>query len=475
MMQTSTLSETKRRLLEAMLRGESAKAFAHPRIERRRLSDLPRLGPAQEQVWCRSVRAREAPPLYNESITVYREGPFDVQVLERCFGEILCRHEVWRTSFQSVNGVTVQVVDPAPAAPKIQLIDLRAFPAEHRGPEATRLVSELAQQRFDLERGPLLRTLLLRMGETSYRFMIIAHQSIVDGVSVYQVLPTELASLYDAFSAGRPSPLPDLPLQYADFSNWQRRWLQGDNLETQKAFWKRKLAPPLPVLAWPKDRPQPTGDTYRGAIRSFDVPETLNIAIRELAQRERVTLFTILLAGFTALMHHYTGQSDILVGTLSPSGRKRLETQKLLGYFLNPVALRFDVSAEPTFHELLDQTRLLVAEAISHDDLPLENLAAELKIDTRRDPFVKIAISLQPQVPRLVGWNVTSMDAQNGGSAWDLYLAFIEGDGGLIGRVQFNPDGFGEDTITAMLEDLWQLLDEVTKHPAKRVSELLRQ
>ena len=249
----------------------------------------------------------------------------------------------------------------------------------------------------------------------------------------------------------------------------------GENLERQKAFWKRKLAPPLAELAWPKDKPQPVRETYRAAILSFEVPEILNAAIRASAHRERVTLFTILLAGFTALLHHYTGQSDILVGTLSPSGRKRLETQELLGYFLNPVALRFDLSGEPTFHDLLVQTRSVIAEAISNDDVPLEQLAGELKFETGRDPFVKIAISLQPRVPRLGSqWNVTSMDAQNGGGVWDLYLAFIEGEHGLIGRAQFNPDVFGEDTMIATLADLWQLLGEATRDPAQPIRDLLR-
>jgi len=162
------------------------------------------------------------------------------------------------------------------------------------------------------------------------------------------------------------------------------------------------------------------------------------------------------------------------LATVSPSGRKRSETQKLLGYFLNPVALRFDFSGEPTFQELLVQTRSVIAEAISHDDVPLEQLADDLQLDTGRDPSIKVAVSLQPQVPRLNGWNVTSMDAQNGGSVWDLYLVFIEAERDLIGRVQFNPDIFGEETIVATLEDLWRLLEKATKEPTSKVRDLLR-
>ena len=472
MMQTTTLSDTKRRLLDALMRGENS--TAERRIQRRPASEPARLALAQEEVWRRSIRAADAPPLYNETVTIHRQGPLDVQVLERCFAEILRRHEAWRTTFPSENGVPFQLVAPAPADVKIPLIDLRQFPVEAREQEAVRLFSDQAQQPFDLERGPLLRIMLLRIDDESDRIAIVAHQSIVDGVSVYQVLPTELAALYDAFSADRLSPLPDLPLQYGDFAQWHRRSLSGENLETQRAYWRKKLSPPLRLPAWPRDGSDTVRESYRASIVSFEVPDSLNGAIQELALRERVTLFTTLLAGFTLLLHHYTGQADIVVGTVSPSGRKRLETQQLLGYFLNPVALRFDFSDEPSFRELLVQTRLLIAEAISHDDVPLEHLARDLELNTGRDPAVKIAMSLQPRVPHLNGWNVTSMDAQNGGSVWDFYLVFIESERGLIGRVQFNPDLFDEKAIDATLEDLWRLLGEAIADPTKRPRHFLR-
>ena len=202
-MQTATLSETKRKLFEALSRGESSAVRSE--IGRRSNSGAARLGPSQEEVCRRSIWATDARPLYNESITVYREGPLDVQVLERCFGEILRRHEAWRTSFRIGNGTLVQVIEPSPLDVSIPVIDLRELPHAVRTQEFERLFSEQAQQPFDLQRGPLLRTSLFRMDDASYRFAIVAHQSIIDGVSMYQVLPTELALLYEAFSAGRTS------------------------------------------------------------------------------------------------------------------------------------------------------------------------------------------------------------------------------------------------------------------------------
>jgi hypothetical protein len=311
------------------------------------------------------------------------------------------------------------------------------------------------------------------MDEAKFMFTIIAHQSIVDGVSVYQVLPRELATLYEAFSVGQPSPLPELPIQYGDFAYWQRHWLQGEMLDRQISYWRKQLAGGLPMMQLPQCI-SPACETFRGVIKPFTVPRELGDAIREGCQREGITLFMILLAGFATLLHRYSGQDDILVGTLSPAGRKRSEVQELMGYFLNPVALRFNFSGGLSFRDLLLNAGRLISEAISNDDVPLEYLAEVLQLNSARDPFVKVAVSLQPQVPTVKsGWNVTSMDAQNSGTVWDLYLAFIEEENCLTGRTQYNPDVFEEATITALLEDLWRVLKKGVTNPQERVRNLL--
>jgi surfactin family lipopeptide synthetase A len=304
---------------------------------------------------------------------------------------------------------------------------------------------------------------------------VIAHLSIVDGISVYRLFPTELAKLYTAFSAGKPSPLPELPIQYADYAYWQRQWLRDDELASQLTYWRNQLAGDLPVLRWPADRPRPAVQTYRGAIRSFVLSQSLNDGLRQLSQREGVTLFTTLLASFASLIYCYTSQVDLVIGTPSTSGRKRSEFQALLGYFLNPVALRIDLQDDPSLRELLLRAQKVIAEAISYDDLPIEVLAKELrpKPDPGRNSFFTIAISLQPTVPdEATGWHVTSMDAESGGAPWDLYLAFINRGDGMIGRVQYNPDLFESLTISHMLRDLQSVMRTLVADPGQRISSL---
>src|SRR6185437_12308665 len=195
------------------------------------------------------------------------------------------------------------------------------------------------------------------------------HQSIVDGISVYDIIPTEIATLYESFSRGKPSPLPDLPAQFADFALWQRRSMEGGTMATQIAYWRKQLAGELPVLQWPDDRPRPPAQTYRGLIKPFTWPQPLTSALRELSQREGVSMFATLLAGFATLLHRYTGQHDIIIGTLAPTGRKQSEFQRLLGYFLNPVPLRTNLAGNPTFRELLWQSQQVTLKALSNDDV----------------------------------------------------------------------------------------------------------
>ena len=412
--------------------------------------------------------------MYNEVITVYREGPLDVGVLERCLTEIIRRHEAWRSSFDTVDGQAVQLIHPAPAEMKIPFVDLQGWPASQREAKAVRLVSEQAQQPFDLKQGPLLKPLLLKLDANAYRLTIIAHQSIIDGISAYQVFPTELAALYEAISTGNPSPLPELQVQNDGFAYWQRRWIRDEIREQQIAYWRKQLAGELPRSQWQKTFVSSNDESFRGVILPFAVPVELARRVKGFSHEHGATLFLVLLAAFTGLLYCHAHQDDILIGTLSPAGRKRSEVQALLGYFLNPVALRYRLPGEVTFEHLLQESRRLLSEAISNDDVPLEVVTEELKLSRDRDPIVKIAVSLQPCVPTVKkGWDVTSMDAQNGGTVWDLYLAFIDGARGLVGRAQYNPDVFQDAMISSMLEDLWKVLSAGLSYPATRLRDLL--
>jgi cytochrome P450 len=472
----TALSEAKRRLLQRYLSGSvSQTAAASRRITRRPSGEPALLSLSQEQLLLRESSMPDVPPLYNESITLRMEGPLEVPVLERSLAEIIRRHEIWRTSYNIRCGVLVQVVHPAVREMRLPVVDLRGLPRRRQEAEAQRVVGEVARQPFDLKEGPLLRASLVKMGDREHWLFLIAHLSIVDGVSAYQVFPSELAALYDAYSSGQPSPLRDLAIQFGDYAHWQRHGLQGEELAQQLDYWRQRLAGEIPVLKWPIDRPRPTKQTFRGAIRPFALPKLLGEAVKQLSQQEGVTFFVALLAAFATLLHCYTQQDDIVVGTFSPAGRKRSEVEGLLGYFLNPIALRFDLTGNQTFRELLRQTQKLTLEAISNDDVPIEFLVRELKPkpDLTRNPFFTVGVSLQPPMPQVdLNWTVTSMDVESGGAAWDLYIAFIDGPRELMGRVQYNPDLFESATITRTLQDLQCLMEAVVGDPGRRISTL---
>jgi surfactin family lipopeptide synthetase A len=476
MVDGTPLSDTKRRLLEKFCRESAGPAVAAgSAIKPRPLGEHAPVSLSQEQLLLREDRTQGGAALYNECITLRMRGPLECSIVERGLSEIIRRHEIWRTSYDYDQGQFIQIVRPAPGTIALPVVDLRELPGTAREAEIHRVVGEAVRQPFDLKKGPLLRARLFRTADFEHRLFLSAHLSIVDGVSAYQIFPSELAALYRAYSSGRPSPLPSLTVQFGDYAYWQRHWLQGDELAAQVAYWRTQLAGELPVLNWPVDHARPPRETFRGVMRSFDLPEQLVDALRTLSRQEGVTVFMSLLAAFVGLLHRYTQQEDIIVGTPSPSGRKRPEMQGLLGYFLNPVALRFDLAGDPTFQTLLRQTQRVTLEALSNDDVPLELLARELRLkpDPSRNPFFTVAISLQPSQPQLdMEWNATTMDIESGGAPWDLYLAFVQRPTDMVVRVQYNPDLFETETVAGMLEDYQTLLRKASADRAARVSQI---
>jgi hypothetical protein len=463
------MSDAKRKLLEMYLRGNAGwDGAAKSAITRRPANEPAPLSLSQEQLWVRERTKSGLPPLYNECVVVRMAGALEVPVLERCLAEIIRRHEIWRTSYDTRDAWPVQKVHSPPDTVPLRPIDLRSLPGTRGDTEAELIISEIVREPFNLTEGRLLRARLLRMRDFEYRLVLCAHLSIVDGVSVYQVFPSELAALYRAFAAGRSSPLCSLAVQFGDYAYWQRQWLQGAEQARQLSYWRQQLRGELPVLAWPPRRPD--RETYRGKIRHFVLPAQRNLEARELSHSQGVTLFMVIAATFAALLSRYSRHEDVILGTLSPAGRKRSEVEGLLGYFLNPVALRFDLTGNPVFRDLLRQTQKLTLEAISHDDVPLEQVAHEVGAT---HPLFTAAVSLQPPMPKLgLEWSVTSMDVDSGGSPWSLYLVFIDRPGPMIGRVQYNPDMFEETAINWMLEDFQRLLEDVCARPDKRLDEL---
>jgi hypothetical protein len=398
-------------------------------------------------------------------------GPLDADVLERSFNEIVRRHEVWRTSFETKAGQPVQIVHPHRPM-QFSRIDLCGLGEAERETEAVRLVSEDVRRPFQLNKGPLLRPTLVRMSDDDHRLFLAVHQIVVDGRSAYQIYPSELAAHYKAFLAGQPSPLPELKIQCADFAWWQREHMNGEEAR-QVNYWREQLDGNLPLRGWPTEKPNSVAQSCYGRIHPFAFSSQWSAHVRDMSKRLNGTLFLVLLTGLASVIHRYEKHrhgegGDVVLGTLSPSGRKQSEAMDLFGYFLNPVTLRLNCGAYATFGELLYHARGVVSDAISNDDVPIERLALALGgqdgsgFGSGPSPFFNVAVSLQPPTPDLgLPWSVTSMDVESGGSPWPLYLAFIDRPEGIIGRAQFNPDLFEIETIKGVLQDLQLLFETI--------------
>ncbi len=323
--------------------------------------ELP-LSFAQQRLWFLD-QLESGSPFYNIFAPVRLKGRLDLQALECTLTEIVRRHEALRTTFRTVEGRAVQVI--AEARPlSLPVTDLSYLPPERREAEARRMAEEESQRPFDLARGPLLRARLLRLDEDEHLAMLTLHHIISDGWSA-GILIRELAALYQAFNAGLPSPLAELPIQYADFAAWQRRWLQGETLDIQLAYWKRKLGGDRAALQLPTDRPRPAVQRFRGAHEALALGAGLSQALKAFSQQENVTLFMTLLAAFKALLHRYTGQDDIIIG--SPiANRNRIEIEGMVGFFVNTLALRGDLSGDPSFRELVSRVREVALEASAY-------------------------------------------------------------------------------------------------------------
>lgn len=471
------LSETKRRLLDSLLNCEKpvGRVGSGPITRRNHPAPVP-LSVAQEEIWRRDLDGVSQLPFFNESITIHRRGALNTGALQRSLTEIVRRHEVWRTTFEILNGQPFQIVHPAPEVFPISTYDLSTVPEPRKEDEALLLASEQAREGFNLKTGPLLRVRLIHLDDTRHRVYATMHQIIVDGVSVFRIFPFELIRLYEAFAKGRPSPLPEPNIQYGDFASWQKEFLGQEIREQQMNYWSERLSGQLPALHWPGDGAGLAMQTYRGSIVPGEWPRAVAEQLRVVCRDESVSLFMVLLAGFVLLLHSYTKQSDIIVGTLAPAGRERQEVQELLGCFLNPVPLRFRIARTMTFHHLLQQAREVVSGAIANDDVPFYRIVERVSASSSREkPLFDAVISLAPRVPDFgPGWDQTFMDVESGGARWNLYLELNERPQGLIFRTQYNPDLFDVEKIRLLADDLKSLLEAAAAEPRKTISELLR-
>jgi amino acid adenylation domain-containing protein len=428
---------------------------------------------AQQRLWFIDRLTLDS-PFYNIPEALRLGGRLDVGALERSFDEIVRRHEALRTAFTTDGANPVQVVcEPARAC--VGVTDLSALPEDAREREALRLAVEEAQRPFDLTRAPLTRARLLRLGAREHVLLVTTHHIVSDGWSV-GVFLRELSALYGAHLRGEPSPLEELPAQYADFAVWQREWLQGEVLEEQLRYWRRQLGGELPVLELPTDRPRPPALSYKGADRHFELTAELTGRLKEFSRREGVTLFMSLLAAFNALLHRYTGQTDLVVGA-PIAGRNRRELEGLIGFFVNTLALRTDLSGRPSFRELLGRVRATTLGAFAHQELPFEKLVEELhpQRDMSRNPLFQVTLALQNaplEEMEMPGLRVSPLDIGNDATRFDLEFHLWEAEGQLAGNLIYNTDLFDAATVERMLGHFANLLEAALDAPDVRLSDL---
>jgi aspartate racemase len=425
---------------------------------------------SQQQIWVHSQLAGDA-LIYNEPVTIRRQGELNFLALERSFAEVVRRHEAWRTTFLWDGNQAVQIVHPAPAQIMIPFVDLRAHPQPEQ--EALRLATEDTHQPFDLARGPMYRLRLVRLSEMEHRLFLTLHHIIFDGVSLYRVLLPELLTSYDAFARNESPVLPELPIQYPDYAIWQRDSIKEISPE-HLSYWQT-VCDDLPVLDLKTDRPRPAIQTYAGATDVFQVSPATTAALKVLSQEQGATFFMTMTAAFMALLHGCTGEEDIAIGGVS-SGRDQVETERLLGCFLNTVVIRCAFSKDLPFTELLSRTRNATLGALSHDGVPFEMLVQRFlrRRDPSRAPLVQALIVVEPPLsPPKKGWAFTHLDVDPGTAKFDLQLGLDDRPEGLTGNFIYNTDLFERETI-ALLKSRWlKLLAQIGAAPTRRVRDLI--
>ena len=323
-------------LLREAQKIQKSNELSLPPIQPRTQSEQLPLSWAQERLWFLN-QLEGSSATYNMPGAVRITGNLELNALQQALSEIVGRHEVLRTSFCTVNGTPIQVIDPE-VTPNIKVVDLQQLEATERETVLQQQLQQEAITPFDLESAPLIRCSLLKLDATEYVLLLNMHHIVSDGWSM-GVFIQELSSLYQAFAAGEPSPLPELPIQYADFALWQRQWLSGEVLETQLNYWQQQLDGAPELLQLPTDRPRPTVQTYRGATQTFSLNSDLTQKLQTLSRNSGTTLFMTLQAAFATLLYRYSGQSDILIG--SPiANRNRSEIESLIGFFVNTLVLR---------------------------------------------------------------------------------------------------------------------------------------
>jgi amino acid adenylation domain-containing protein len=429
---------------------------------------------AQQRLWFMHQLEPDS-PIYNSPFSLSLEGALDVRAMEATLNEIVRRHEILRTQYEVRDDEPVQVITPArPFA--IPLVDLSALPEGARREEALRLAASEAQCPFDLSRAPMMRATLLRLSETEH-MLLFTMPHIVTDVGSTDVLIGEVAALYPAYLEGAPSPLPEFTIQYADYACWQRRWLRGEVMEKYLAYWRRQLGGALPVLSLPTDKPRPPVQTFNGNSLSDALSPGLGGALAGFSRREGCTLFMTLLAAFAVLLSRRAGQEDVLVGTAN-ANRPHAELERLMGFFVNMLVVRADLSGDPTFKKLLARVKEATLGAYAHQEMPFERLVEELvvKRSAGHPPLVQVAFGVRhprQQMLQLPGLELKRFSMGSNTGRFDLTLwVVIDGDD-LRADWIYNVDLFEAETITRLSRQFDTLLQSILSQPDARLSQLV--
>ena len=500
--------------LQAQLTERKAEIISFLERSQRPVSVVPDLRPiartgrmplsfSQERLWFLN-QFDPASPSYNIIFNIPLSGAIGIPLIEQVLSEIVRRHETLRTTFDLADGQPVAVIHP-PAPMHVRVIDLSGVPQGEREREALRIRKEEAATGFDLAKGPLFRGVLFRLGPQQHDLLLTKHHIISDGWSL-ALLVDEFRTLARAFAAGEPSPLPELPVQYVDYATWQREWLSGPALEQALGFWKKQLGGRLPILELPTDRPRPPVQTFNGALQMFALPKRLTDGLNALCREEGATQFMALLAVYKLLLSRYSGQEDILVGTTNGS-RSRVEVEKLIGFFINTLVLRTDLSGSLTFRQLLRRVSAVVLEALAHQDMPFEKLVEALapQRDLSHSPLFQAFFILQNSplgdLTKAAAEHIerTRDDAaeadktrddiwdthvvatgaghrlvvETGTAKFDLTLFAVDSGRGLTGNFEYNTDLFDHGTIGRMLDYFESLLQAVVDAPDEPLSKIV--
>jgi hypothetical protein len=469
---TRHLSPLKRRVLQLMLEKKGNQPKSSTAIQPRQGCGPCQLSYAQERIWF-FEQLEPGTPAYNIPAAVRLTGALQMEALRQALSEILRRHEALRTVFRIGNDGPIQSTAPNPRLP-LRIVDLRNSAQSGGDNEMRRLARQECERPFDLSVGPLLRCCLWQL-DGEFVALVITHHIASDGWSL-PLLFGEMAALYEAFSNGRPSPLPSLPIQYADFAQWQREWLQGEVLERQLSYWKSRVgdAPAGPSIK--TDHARASEQTFRGAKSSVVMSHALLSSLKELGRDEGVTLFMLMLAAFETLLYRYTWQEDVIVGT-PIANRNRPETEGLIGFFVNTLVLRTNLGGNPQFRELLGRVRETALGAYAHQDLPFDQLvdALQTKRGMQKQPLFQVFFALnnnRASAFDLPGITTRPLAVDNGVAKFDIEISLVERGDSLIVAAIYNADLFEETTIKLLLERYERCVREVAADPALRLLDI---